>query len=260
MKNKFYTNRPLFVALLMSFATMFISCKSTTNKKENTRKTAETTTPFIKDVSPKEFKKLIDSGDVILLDVRTSEEVAQGQIEGSSSINFYDEDFVEKINLINKSKVICVYCRSGNRSSKAAKIMQENGFNRIYNLDGGTMAWSQNLPLTKPTTEEDKHIKAMSLADFEKMLKTDLPVLVDFHTLWCSPCRKMAPIMDKIEEEYKGKAVVIRIDVDKSKEIAKAYNIKGVPVFILFKNGTQKWKHNGLISKKELISQIENNK
>ncbi len=260
MRNKFYTNSHLFIALLIVFSMVFVSCRLTTNKKENTQKTTETKPSFLKDVSPEEFKKLID-GDVILLDVRTPDEVAQGQIEGSSSINFYDEDFVEKINLINKDKVICVYCRSGNRSSKAAKIMQQNGFNRIYNLDGGTMAWaSQNFPLTKPTVKEDKHIKAMSLADFEEMLKTDLPVLVDFHTIWCSPCRKMAPIMDKIEEEYKGKAVVIRIDVDKSKEIAKAYNIKGVPVFILFKNGIQKWKHNGLISKKELISQIEGNR
>ncbi len=66
----------------------------------------------------------------------------------------------------------------------------------------------------------------------------------------------MAPVIDEIEKEYKNKAVVMRIDVDKSKEIAKTFKIKGVPVFILFKKGAEKWKHNGMIAKEELTSQI----
>ncbi len=256
MKN----NKYLAIALLMGFATLFISCKSTTKNKKETA-TTEKTTGFIKDVPPAEFKKLIDTDDVILLDVRTPKEVQQGHIKGSSSINFYSKDFVEKINLINKEKAICVYCRSGNRSSKAAKILQKNGFNRIYNLDGGVKAWdSASLPLTASTVAEDKHIKVMQLNEFKELLKTNQPVLVEFHTVWCAPCRKMASVIDEIETEYKNKAVVVRIDVDKSKEIAKTYHIRGVPVFILFKNGVQKWKHNGIIAKEELISQIEKEK
>ena len=69
----------------------------------------------------------------------------------------------------------------------------------------------------------------------------------------------MAPIIDGIEEKYKDKAVVMRIDVDKSKEVGKAYKIQGVPVFILFKNGKEKWKHNGMIPEEELKKQIEDN-
>lgn len=99
----------------------------------------------------------------------------------------------------------------------------------------------------------------MSLSDFEALLKTDKPVLIDFHTVWCASCRKMAPIIDEIAEEYKNKAIVMRIDVDKSKDVGNAYNIKGVPVFILFKNGKEIWKHNGMISEEELKKQIENN-
>ena len=78
-------------------------------------------------------------------------------------------------------------------------------------------------------------------------------------SLQCAPCKKMAPIIDVIEVEYKDKAVVMRIDVDKSKDVGKAYNISGVPVFILFKNGEEKWKHNGIISEEELKKQIESN-
>ncbi|MBK8567395.1 MAG: thioredoxin family protein [Saprospiraceae bacterium] len=88
-------------------------------------------------------------------------------------------------------------------------------------------------------------------------MKTDKPVLIDFHTVWCAPCRKMAPVIDKIEEDFTGKAVVMRIDVDKSSDVGRAYDIKGVPVFILYKDGVEKWKHNGIVTEPELVKQIK---
>ncbi|MBS9774772.1 MAG: thioredoxin [Tenacibaculum sp.] len=255
MKNKNYI---VIFALFICISITLISCKQSVSNNKISEK-ADITKPFIKDVNVAEFKKIIDSGNAILLDVRTPKEVASGRIEGSSTINFYSDEFIDKINLINKSKAIAVYCRSGRRSVMAAKVLQKNGFNKIYNLEGGIKAWEhEGLPLTKSTISKDEHIKTLSLADFEKVLKTNKIVLIDFHTVWCSPCRKMAPIIDEIETEYKDKAVVMRVDVDNSKEIAKKYNIQGVPVFILFKNGVEKWKHNGIISKKELTQQINN--
>ncbi len=258
MKNNFLKYVLIFVLLVG-----FVGCKSSNKKddKAKTDKVLETksqTKTFVKDIDAVEFKKIISSDDVIILDVRTSKEVAQGHIEGSSMIDFYSKDFVDKINLVNKEKTICVYCRSGARSSRASKILQKNGFTKVYNLRGGLMSWeANNFPVTKSTIAKDEHIKTMTLEDFKTTLKTEKRVLVEFHTVWCSPCRKMAPIIDELEKEYKGKAVVMRIDVDKSKEVAKAYNIKGVPVFMLFKNGVEKWKHNGIIPKKDLIKQLE---
>lgn len=257
MKNKYYLKQLFLFTFLV---TLFIGCKpSVSNKKSkevnNTKHVSATHS--IKDVKAPEFKKIIESGNAIVLDVRTPNEVAQGHIEGSSMINLYDKKFVEKINLMDKSKTICVYCRSGARSKTAAKVLKNNGFNKVCHLEGGLIGWQYSgFPLTKSTVKEDEHIKSMSLADFKKVLNTDKPVLVDFHTQWCSPCRKMAPVIDEIEKEYKNKAVVMRIDVDKSKEIAKTFKIKGVPVFILFKKGAEKWKHNGMIAKEELTSQI----
>lgn len=67
----------------------------------------------------------------------------------------------------------------------------------------------------------------------------------------------MAPIVDKIETDYKNKEIATRIDVDKSKEVGKAYNVVGVPVFILYKEGKEVWKVNGIISEEELIKQLE---
>lgn len=215
--------------------------------------------PFIENVDAKKFNELVEVGDGVILDVRTPEEVNQGHLINSSNIDFYDKDFVRKINLISKDKTIYVYCQSGGRSAEAAVILQENGFSKIYNLSGGIKAWEQEgFPLNKTAKETDEHIQQMSLKEFEKLLKTEKPVLIEFHTVWCSPCRKMAPIIDKLEIEYKEEALILRIDVDKSKDVGKAYEIVGVPVFILFLNGEEKWRHTGVISEEELIKQLKN--
>lgn len=218
----------------------------------------EDSKPFIKTVNAQTFKELVDAGKGIILDVRTPQEVASGYISGASTINYYDEDFVAKINLIPKNKEIYVYCKSGGRSSEAAKLLLKNGFTRVYNLQGGIMGWqSSNFPIIKPNLTKDENIQEVSLDDFKKLLLSDKPVLIDFHTIWCAPCKKMAPIIDSIEIEYKDSAIVMRIDVDKSKDVANTYKIEGVPVFILFKNGMEVWKHNGMISKEELEGQIK---
>lgn len=215
---------------------------------------------FIKNVSASEFKQLVDAGNGIILDVRTPQEVSEGYINNASTINIYDENFEEKINLIPKEKEIYVYCKGGGRSSEAVEILQKNGFNKLYNLSNGIMEWEEKgFPIVKSKIEKDEKIQEISMGDFKALLNTDKPVLIDFHTVWCAPCRKMAPVIDKIEVDYKDKAIIMRIDVDKSKEVGNAYNIKGVPVFILFKNGEEKWKYNGIISEEELKKQIEDN-
>ena len=221
---------------------------------------AQESVSVIENVEAKTFKELVDAGKGIILDVRTPEEVSEGYINNASTINLYDEDFNAKINLIQKDKQIYVYCKSGGRSSEAAELLKKNGFSKEYNLKEGISEWeNKGFPIVKPDGTKDKKIQQITLSDFNTLLATDKPVLVDFHTVWCAPCRKMVPIIDGIEEKYKDKAVVTRIDVDKSKEVGKAYEIQGVPVFILFKNGKEIWKHNGIISEEELKKQIEDN-
>ncbi len=214
----------------------------------------------VEKVDAEKFKQLVESGEGILLDVRTPEEVAQGYINGASTIDFYDENFESKVNMIQKDKPVYVYCKAGGRSSQAAEMMKKNGFKKVYNLEGGMNAWNgKGFPVTKPEGVKDENIKQLTLDEFNKMLKTNQPVLVDFHTLWCSPCRKMAPVVDKIATDFKGRAIVLRIDVDNSKEVAKQYQIQGVPVFILFKNGIQKWKQSGIMTEADLSKILMDN-
>lgn len=256
MLNNFKILSIVTISLFTACSNNETNTNTTTAETEQT--TASTEATFIKNVDAPTFKELIANGSGIILDVRTPEEVAAGHIENASTVNFYDEDFAQKIQLMDKSKEIYLYCKSGGRSAQAAEILKQNGFNKVYNLDGGIMAWEGNGYETIAEEQQaDSKIQQISLDDFKKLIDTKQPVLVDFHTVWCAPCRKMAPIIDELETAYKDKATVVRVDVDKSKEVGKAYEISGVPVFMLFKNGEVIWKHNGLIAKEELEKQLK---
>ena len=211
----------------------------------------------IEDVSVTEFQALVAQNNGIILDVRTPDEVAQGHIAGASVLNIYDEDFERKLNLMQKDKPVYVYCRSGGRSSRAAQIMGENGFSEVYNLEGGMGAWDRaNLPTVKPDTGSVKKAPGISLADFKKHLRSNDRVLADFQTEWCAPCKQMAPVIDELEDEMSDRARILRIDVDASPELAEAYSIEGVPVFILFENGRETWRHSGVIAKEDLKAKL----
>ncbi len=74
--------------------------------------------------------------------------------------------------------------------------------------------------------------------DFEeKVLKSEVPVFVDFWAIWCGPCRMIHPIMDQISEEYEGKVTVAKVDVDKERQYAAEYGVRNIPTVILFKDG-----------------------
>ncbi|MFN5324311.1 MAG: rhodanese-like domain-containing protein [Bacteroidota bacterium] len=96
-----------------------------------------------KDVSVKEFAKLIETGKGTLLDVRTPGEIAKGSIKGSVNLDFFDDNFETKLEQLDKKKPVYVYCASGGRSSDAMEMMKKKGFVEVYNLSGGYNAWNK---------------------------------------------------------------------------------------------------------------------
>lgn len=94
-----------------------------------------------KKVSPKEFSEVVMQSGVIVLDVRTPAEFAEGHLANAININFESGNFEEEISKLDKSKTYAVYCRSGNRSGQATAKMSKAGFTNIYDLDGGIIDW-----------------------------------------------------------------------------------------------------------------------
>jgi len=88
--------------------------------------------------------------------------------------------------------------------------------------------------------------------NFDSIINGPRPVIVDFHALWCGPCKTQSPILSEIAVEFGERLRVIKIDVDKNPMIASKYNIQGVPTVILFKNGQLVWRQSGVASKSQL--------
>ena len=102
----------------------------------------------MREMNVSEFSKKITETNVVVLDVRTPEEIAEGFIEGAQFIDFYREEFKIEIESLDKEFAYAVYCRSGKRSGKAIEIMQEVGFHNLFNLDGGIIDWANmGMPL-----------------------------------------------------------------------------------------------------------------
>lgn len=90
-----------------------------------------------------QFEKLSAKKKAKIIDVRTPEEVAEGHLVGATTVNFLGADFASEVQDLNKNKTYLLYCRSGNRTRKAADVMQKMGFKHVYMLDGGILAWKE---------------------------------------------------------------------------------------------------------------------
>lgn len=217
-----------------------LSCKGQTSKN-------------IINVDPKAFSKEIATTDEPqLIDVRTPEEFNAGHILDAKNINWLGNDFVPNIEKLDKSKPVFVYCKSGGRSSNAAKKLEELGFKKIYNLQGGMMSWDAS-----DVSKSSDQIIGMSSQEYAALLNTDKKVLIDFNAKWCAPCKKMAPYLDRMQKDCAEKVVIIRLDADENKTLIKEMKISELPTLLLYENKELKWKNSGYISEEDLKKKLQ---
>ncbi len=94
---------------------------------------------------------------------------------------------------------------------------------------------------------------------FGSIIQGNTPVLVDFSAEWCAPCKMQAPILKEVAAQMKGKARILKIDVDKNPAVAQKYQIQGVPTLIIFKNGEIKFRQSGVMQAAQIIGLLEKN-
>lgn len=100
-------------------------------------------------ISPQEMTELLMMEEVQLIDVRTPQEFESGAIPKAQNINFLSDNFESKVRALDTNKPICVYCKKGGRSAKAAKRLKEIGFKEVYDLEGGITNWEAKLKSSK---------------------------------------------------------------------------------------------------------------
>lgn len=95
-------------------------------------------------------------------------------------------------------------------------------------------------------------------ATFQKeVLESDKVVLIDLWAEWCGPCRMMTPVIEELSKEYEGKAVVGKLNVDDNPKTPTDYNVRGIPTFLIFKNGELKDKVVGAVTKQTLKEKLD---
>ena len=93
----------------------------------------------------------------------------------------------------------------------------------------------------------------------EEVIKSAVPVVIDFWAAWCVPCKMIAPTLDELAQEFAGKAKIGKLNVDENREIAGKYGIRGIPSLLLFKDGEIKDQMVGVHSKQEISNMISKN-
>ena len=200
-------------------------------------------------LNPDSFENGISQTGIQVLDVRTSGEYTSGHIKNAMLADWTNkEQFTDRVQYLDKNKPVYVYCLVGGRSSAAAEWMRYHGFNSVIELEGGINAWKK---ASKPL-EANTNVRQMTIAEYWATIPTDKTVLVDIGAPWCPPCVKMEPVLREIQKDVSLRFQFISVDAGIHTDVLKSLNIEPIPVFIVYKNGKEVWREQGIVSIEEL--------
>ena len=207
-------------------------------------------------VSPQSFSdKLGSLTEYNLLDVRSPKEFKSGHLKGAQNMNVNEENFSEKIALLDEEKPVLVYCRIGGRSATASAKIKDLGL-EVYELDGGILSWEEK---GFPLETNEKNITSGYTMETYNAAVTEGLVLVDFYATWCGPCKMMAPHVEALQVEYGDGLKVVKVDTDKSTSVAQHFKINAIPMVKVYKDGVETYSKVGYHSKEDLEAILNKN-
>jgi len=204
-------------------------------------------------LSADEFEKGIAKDSIQILDVRTAGEYASGHIKNTLLANWNDpKEFERRIGFVDKARPVYVYCLGGGRSAAAAEKMRSMGYKTVYELKGGINAWKA----ANKNLEGAGTAKQMSIATFNTAVNASKTVLVDFGAEWCPPCKTMEPVLQSLQKNNPGKFTLLKVDGGNDQDILQQYKVTALPVFIIFKDGKEVWRKDGVADEKEIADHL----
>jgi rhodanese-related sulfurtransferase len=204
-------------------------------------------------LKPNEYASAIQSSQIQVLDARTADEYKSGHLNNALQANWLNRaEFEDRTQHLDKNKPVYIYCLSGGRSAAAGSFLASKGY-KVINLEGGINAWKMNnLPVAGgsniPQTTMDAYMGQVQSTTF---------VLVDFGAEWCPPCRKMEPVLESFMKANKGKLTLVKMDGGVEDQLMKSLKVEALPTFILYKNGKEVIRKQGLVTQEEFTSWLK---
>ena len=226
----------VFPALLLFIS---VSCRSQEGKDQK--------------VDADQFEKGVQATNIQVLDVRTAGEYMSGHIKNALQADWTNtEQFNDRIKYVDKDKPVFIYCLVGSRSAAAAAWMRSNGFNKVVELQGGINAWKKAGKQVEGSSNE----KQLTMEEYLAGIPADKTTLVDFGASWCPPCVKMEPVLQEVRNNKDLNFDFIKIDAGVHSNLLLAMNIESIPVFIIYRNGKEVWRKQGMVTNQEFLEHL----
>ena len=240
MKCKFFSS-----LILLGF--FLVSCgQPNTNSQQPSPSTPTT-------LSVLDFKQAITVQGIQILDVRTAGEFNGGHIQHALQANWIDKnEFADRTQHLDKNQPVYVYCQAGGRSAAAQTYLTQKGY-KVINLEGGMSNWKMNGFPVEGSGDQPQ----MNMNDFNKTISLNKKVLVDIGADWCPPCRKMLPVLAELKKQNATPYYFLAVDGGNDIEVMRALHSEGLPTFIVYKNGKETWRHQGIVTFEELNAALK---
>jgi thioredoxin 1 len=240
--------RNTFASMLkpLSFVALFLVFTSCKNNSSNGK------------LDVQAFNQIASNNNAQIIDLRPKSVFDSGHIENAASFAPNSQELEAYVDLLYKDVPVCVVGGNEGENAKLIDLLKSKGFKSINELDGGMLSWQKaNLPILK--TEPKKVYPNDTIAFDDAILGKKL-VMVDFNATWCKPCKMMQPSIDKVHDTRSEEVIVYSIDVDQFPQYNEKYQIKSIPLVLLFKNGQILHRSEGLLEESKINELIDKNK